>query len=769
MSLSPYTLDDPEVSAAVIPRVMEELTQKGTALFETVHVARDGTRIPVENHTRRFVLSGWEMLLTISRDIRQRKMDEARLHRVNRALKVLSACGRAVVESTEEAELLDRICLHLVEIGGYSLAWIGEIGTEPEKPVRPVIGKGRKGEYLKKIDVSWGDDEKGQGPTGTAIRTGRPVVCKDMSTDPAFAPWREEAIASGFHSSISIPLLTGGNVLACLCIYSDESNSFDREEVGLLTELGDNLAYGIVSIRNRIQRRKAETELQESEERYRVAVEYSHDGFVFAEDERVLFCNRRFLEIFGYEDADEVIGKPITMMIHPDDSEWVLDIYRRWERGEIVPRRYEIKGLRKDGTTVDIEVTSAQTRYQQRDVNVAFLRDVTERKQMEAELFQARKLESIGVLAGGIAHDFNNLLTVILGNLTLLQDEIDADGDGGASGFLREMERAAGRAGELARQLITFSSGGAPVKRTGSIQDILRNTAESVFAGSPVQCEVFAGPDVWDTAFDERQVQQALENILMNALEAMPEGGRVTLRVENIWIYRADMDGRFPLEEGQYIKISVQDRGAGIPDENLSRIFDPYFSTKQRGTQKGMGMGLATAFSIIKKHDGHITVTSRAGEGSTFVIYLPVTDKTVPVLDQPVTSDRTSRGKKILVMDDEEMVRHLLSKMLQRLGYEVVLTAEGNEAVAAYRNAMQSDAPVDLAILDLTIQGGMGGKETIRKLLEIDPQVRAVISSGYSNDPVMADYRSYGFSGVMVKPYRKVELQEILRNMLNGS
>ena len=387
---------------------------------------------------------------------------------------------------------------------------------------------------------------------------------------------------------------------------------------------------------------------------------------------------------------------------------------------------------------------------------IEYCLDITQRKRMEEELLKTQKLESIGVLAGGIAHDLNNLLTAVVGNISLAKVHEDpAD----KNRRLEEAERASMRIKDLTQQLLTFSKGGAPILQTADIAGLLRDSATFALRGSNIRYESSISDDLWTAKIDEGQINQVINNLVINSQQAMPNGGTVKIGAENVTI---GAESGFPLKAGAYIKISVEDRGPGISEEHIQKIFDPFFTTKQAGN----GLGLATSYSIIQKHGGHITVESELGVGSTFHIYLPAfSEKTLVVKERTKAAPIVGEGK-ILVMDDEKHIRDLAAEMLSSLGYGIVTSIDGAEALEIYRDAMESEKPFDAIIIDLTIPGGMGGKETIQRLREMDPEVKAIVSSGYSSDPIMSYFSDYGFSGVIAKPYMIRELSEVLHSVI---
>ncbi|CAD7773650.1 MAG: Sensor histidine kinase RcsC [Candidatus Methanoperedenaceae archaeon GB50] len=410
--------------------------------------------------------------------------------------------------------------------------------------------------------------------------------------------------------------------------------------------------------------------------------------------------------------------------------------------------------ISKDGTRRSIDDSGAPIKDENGKIIgvVLVFRDVSEKRRIEQELMKADKLNSLGILAGGIAHDFNNILTAILGNI-ILAKEFTRPGEKIYERLI-EAEKASLRAKDLAQQLLTFSSGGAPIKKTMFISDLLKESALFALSGSNVQCEFSISNNLWAVEIDEGQINQAINNLIINAIQSMPEGGRIKLTAENVTVSEGEKKGR-------YVKISIVDQGIGIPKEHLPKIFEPYFTTKQ----KGSGLGLAIVYSIIKKHDGYIEVETELGVGTTFKVYLPASLKNVFMRKGLKEKIQTGKGK-ILVMDDEELVRKVIGEMLVFLGYEVEFAKEGIEAIELYKKAKAQGQPFDAIIMDLTIPKGMGGKETINKLLEIDPTVKAIVSSGYSTDPVMTEFTKYGFKGFIIKPFKIKELGEVLYRVI---
>lgn len=500
--------------------------------------------------------------------------------------------------------------------------------------------------------------------------------------------------------------------------------------------------------------------LQKSEEKYRSLFENASDLIqVIKPDGQFLYVNPSWCKTIGYT-KDEALNLKIFDIIHPESADqYVLHFGRTLAEG--TSGTIEPVFQSKEGNKVILN-GSANTKYN-KDGQPSFVhcifKNITEERHLEDELIKMQKLESVGILAGGIAHDFNNLLTSILGNLSLAK-AFSEEPKSKSYKRIEEAEKATLRAKDLTQQLLTFSKGGEPIKATISISELIKDSCQFVLRGSNVKCISNIPDSLSLIEADEGQLSQVVHNLLINAGQAMPDGGVVNIQAKNINIDAVD---GFPLDEGSYVLITVEDQGTGISDKHLSKIFDPYFSTKH----EGHGLGLATAYSIINKHGGFLTADSKLGEGTVFKIYLPASNKTDA--GQVIAQKDIHYGDgSILLMDDEEHVREIGEEVLSHLGYKVLTAEDGIHAIEMYTKAYEEKTPFDIVILDLTVPGGLGGKETLEKLKEIAPSIKAIVTSGYANDPIMSNYKQYGFSGVLSKPYRIEHVSKVLQDVLDS-
>ena len=500
------------------------------------------------------------------------------------------------------------------------------------------------------------------------------------------------------------------------------------------------------------ERRQMIETLRESERRYRILFEKSPLAMVsFDNTGTIIDCNEKFVEMMG-SSRTKLIGFHSAAKSSPKMRQTIA----RALAGETA--YYE------DGY---ISITGGKSSYLRGVFSpvspgrnpsevIAVLEDITERKRDEEERQKIEKLSSLGLLAGGIAHDFNNILTGIMGNVSFVRALLDSDHQGHQP--LEEAIKATKKAGELAQQLLTFARGGEPEKKVVQLSRLLHDAVALSLGGSTVRPAITLHPSLHAVRADQGQLMQVVNNLIINACQAMPKGGVLSIIGQNEHL---KADNPFALAEGKYVRLEFHDQGCGIAGEHLAKIFDPYFSTKAGGT----GLGLAAAYSIVKRHLGRIEVHSQVGLGSSFILHLPAAVEAEPPPAPQRRGSHPGKGGRILVMDDDKMIRDLALAMLGHLGYLVSSCADGQEAITMYQKAVTEDEPYLAVILDLTIPGGMGGKEAAERLLALDPKARLIVSSGYSNDPIMADHHAYGFSGAIAKPYTMEEFQTVLNGL----
>ncbi|HBR93839.1 MAG TPA: hypothetical protein DEA90_06705 [Opitutae bacterium] len=530
----------------------------------------------------------------------------------------------------------------------------------------------------------------------------------------------------------------------------------------------------LVILRDITQRRQAELALQREKERLSVTLDSISDAVIATDpNDRVERLNEEAADLIGISLADAV-GRPLAEVLklkHPKTGKHLADPTDALidpDFGE-VPSKLGIQLERTNGECIHV---TADTRCivnedGERHGCVTILRDLSQQKKTEDELFKAEKLNSISLLAGGIAHDFNNMLSSILGNISMVRMELDDDHK--HSTKLGAVEKAALQAKSLTQQLLTFSKGGAPVLEVTTVSKMVEESAQFILRGSNVKCSVEKDPDLWAVDADKGQISQVVNNLIINADQAMPNGGSINIHLRNLQVRHAEIPA---LPSGQYVCIEVTDNGTGISSENLKKIFDPYFTTKERGN----GLGLASSYSIIHSHKGTITAESSIGNGSTFRVFLPKSPHSLQKkTEAPNTQtkepakEKIHRGKgRILVMDDMEAMMRVAGEILSLLGYQVEYSTNGDEAIAAYKAAKEAGKPFDACVFDLTVPGGMGGEEAASILLEYDPGLVAIASSGYTTSNVMSDYKNSAFKAVVPKPYRIKEMSDTLHHLLNG-
>lgn len=563
-----------------------------------------------------------------------------------------------------------------------------------------------------------------------------------------------------------------------------ENGTFDQtalpvtrnDEIGRLVRGFNAMAKRIQTFTHGLEtevtvRLNAQKALADEKERLAVTLHSIGDAVITTDTEgKVVFINSAAEELTGWTN-EEAQGQAVTAIFALIDEKTEAPIpspiHTVLETGRPITLAGDTALVARNGAIRSIaDSCSPILDWDNNMIGVVIVfRDITHEKRIESELFKIMKLESVGVLAGGIAHDFNNILAAILGNIEVAAFRI-AGKDEGTSVLLADAQKAVMRASYLTKQLLTFSKGGSPVKDSASLPAIIQDSADFVLHGSRVSCEYHFPKDLWKAEVDVGQISQVIQNIIINAKYAMPEGGKIVIVGANI--SDPACEPLLKSDEGSYVRITIQDSGSGIPQHIIDRIFDPYFTTKETGN----GLGLAICHSIIRKHNGHLLVQSEPDQGTTFTIYLPVHSmQTAPAgtmearLPSPAGPVKSAM---VMILDDEKIIREVIRHQLIALGHQAVLVENGTEAVRVYETLQAAGTPVDLAIMDLTIPGGMGGKEAAAILLQKYPNARLIVSSGYSNDPIMANFRAYGFRAALSKPCELARLQAVIEEVLHS-
>ncbi len=490
---------------------------------------------------------------------------------------------------------------------------------------------------------------------------------------------------------------------------------------------------------------------------FRDFVEQSFIGVYIIRGEKILYANAKTAEIFGYSREEMMSTVSVPDLVAAENRSLVTENIRRRLAGEIQSLLYTFKGVKKDGTPITVEVHGAVTSYNGEPAIIGALLDISMRRKMEEELYKAQKLESLAAFAGGVAHQFNNIMTALAGNIILAK--MYAKPGSEVSDILIEAERASLMAGDLTRQLLSFSKGGSPLIKTVSLNSIIAELAGISSSDSGIGYEISLPMNLWPVEADEAQIRQAFVNLVINAREAMPSGGTIRIRAENKEVGSLQLSS---LDPGDYVMVTISDQGTGIAKGHMEKIFDPFFTTKKQSS----GLGLTNTFSIIKSHKGHISVESEEGTGTTFTFYLPAAPDKIP---EESVERKFFLNKRILVMDDEDLVRNVIDRMLTQCGCTASFARDGEEMIRLYKEALENGTPFDAVLIDLIIAGGMGGREAVRQLLEMDPHAKAIVSSGYSDDSTMSAFKTFGFSGALAKPYSISELGKVLNDVIFGN
>lgn len=579
----------------------------------------------------------------------------------------------------------------------------------------------------------------GEGLSGHAASEGKTVLVNVGEKDPYSVHVEgTDQSEDDRESVLSAPMYDSGSVIGVITVskFDEPFTRFDVETLEIFTRFAEL----------EIKRSEVLKRLNESENKYRTLVEESHDGILLLKNGIIEFANDSTVLITGYPES-ELIGRKLEDIIVGHE------ICKESEDMGAMSCEREI--IRRDGQRIFANLSFRQIFVRDSTMQLVNIRDLTEFYQLQNEKIKNEKLQSLGILAGGIAHDFNNLLTVLLGSLSLMRYKAEGED---VREIIDRAEYAGQKAKHLTQQLLTFSKGGKPLKTVFDINQVIEEAAQFVVKGTKIilHTDMLATHHVFA---DPNQISQVIHNIVINAIQAMPSGGDLTVESEDI-VIENDTD---ELQRGEYVLIRIRDTGKGIEPEHLGSIFDPYFSTKESGN----GLGLAIVYSIVSNHNGHIYVNSEMGNGTEFSIYIPASSENKQYNCERGEMQDTKRSINVLVMDDERYVREVMEAMLVEMGHSVCISESGDEALDMIKAMHEEERCIDVAVLDLTVPGGKGGKEIIREIKETYPDIKVIVSSGYSTDPIMSEYSKYGFDGVIPKPYEFETVKEILNKLID--
>ena len=676
-----------------------------------------------------------------------------RLKDINRSQIVLIKCIQLVMHAKDENDLLHGLCKTLVKVGGYKMAWIGYALDDEEKTVKKMAQFGFSDHYVENANIVWADNERGQGPVGKSIRTKKIAVCRDLKSNPDFLAWKEAAIARGYASLIALPLIASNHCFGSLAIYSTRTDVFDDQEINLLLELSENLAFGVKNL-------TTQTQLIQSEEKFRSLFENSNDGIILHDLKgRIIDTNEKIENILGYE-PNELMGKFIQAL-HPE-SEKEISIQAFEKTMEIGFSTFETQFKSKGGTPVYVSINSKIYDENAKLVQ-GIIRDISESKKLQEQLNQAQKMESIGKLAGGIAHEFNNILSIIIGNNELVMEDLPKESVTRESA--EEIQIAGMRARDVVKQLLTFSRQDNAAKRILDLKSVVYDSMKMIRSSIPTNIKIQQNlsDDTYPVFGNDTQINQLIINLSSNAVDAMStKDGLLTVELLNETVEVNQKNYLTKLKPGRYVKFMFSDNGSGMDKETLDRIFEPYYTTKDIG--KGSGIGLAVAHGIVQRHGGSIMGESYPGSGTKFTMFFPAYDGTLKQeIDKKIL---LPTGKEcILYVDDEPSIAKLGKRHLESLGYRVESTTDPLEALEMVKIGIDR---FDLVISDMAMPK-MTGDQLIKEILRLCPKMPTIICTGYSAKFSQKDAKEIGINSFAMKPLNKTQLAKIVRKTLDDT
>lgn len=752
LSLDIRALRPPETRGQQ-PERWVALREKKSLIYELEMMRRDGVHLPAEVSTRLIEVEGRELAQSIIRDIGERKQAEAQIRRLNRLYLVLSRCGEAVIDAQSEQNLFERVCqvateqgglksalVHMTDSGGHSTREVAHAGEEAGDLDRALAGGLGGGEGI--------------------------ANCNDVVDEAQAAPWKEQATQQGLRSWISLPLKRGGQKVGRLSLFSGESFFFNAEETALAQEIANSVSFALDAQERERLRRQAEANLSANRERLELVLDSTDEGYWDLDlVTGTSHQNARFSTMLGYESGTlESDFGTWESMVHPDDIPALRAAREAFERQDAFSVEVRVrcrpggyiwclcrgKVVARDGSGNPTRLVGTNT-------------DITERKKLEEQFLQSQKLESVGRLAGGVAHDFNNLLTVINGYSALILARMNR------ADALRPMVEHIRGAGEsaagLTRQLLMFSRKELfepkPLHLNATVDEARKMLGRLVGEDVEVITRLWASPD--NVLADRNQIHQCIMNLVVNARDAMPGGGQLTIETINAMLQPADLLPETDTRSGPYVVLSVSDTGTGMDEQTRSRIFEPFFTTKETG--KGTGLGLATVYGIVRQSGGFIRVESELNQGTSFRLYFPQTEAGEEREAPRNASLETGASETVLVVEDQKSLRAFLMELLTEQGYRVLQAGSGPEAIAA---AQRHQGPIDLLLTDM-VMPGMNGQDLARKLREMKPSIKVLFMSGYAGHAIGSTGAQEPPALLIQKPFTGDALMEKLREVLTAS
>jgi len=693
-------------------------------------------------------------------DIHDLKVAQLEIARANRALRMLSSCNEVLIHTLDETELLRRICDVAVSLGGYRLAWVGYARNDAARSVEPLAHSGSEESYLAQARITWReDDPAGRGPAGRAIRSGELVICSDLERDDSFGPWREAARIHGFRGVICLPLHERKRPFGVLVLYTPEPVETNPQELALLRELADDLSFGILTLRSEQERKRADAKMREQA----ALLDRSHEAIVVKDLEgRIIYWNKGAEQVFGWSNP-EAVGQISAQLLQGDpeqlrtareqllaSGQWEGELQKHHKSGNplTILARWT---LVRDDAGAPKSILSIGT-------------DVTERKKLELQFLRAQRLESIGTLAGGIAHDLNNLLAPIMMGVSLLR-RYEARPE--SRQIIDTIERSAERGTKLVKQVLSFARGVEGLRislQIGHVMREIQGIIENTFPKNiELRCRV--PKELKLVAGDPTQLHQVLLNLCVNARDAMPDGGVLSISAEEVAIDPQYAAMNRSVKPGDYVVVTVTDSGCGIPRDVLDRIFEPFFTTKEQG--RGTGLGLSTVMGIVRSHGGFVNVYSEPGRGSTFKVYLralvegPADPHALPASGEDQLP--RGRGETVLVVDDEASILGITQHTLESFGYRVLTAEDGARAIALYA---QRKAEIALVLTDMMMPV-MDGPTLVHALRSIHPEVKIIGASGLGSNFSGTRMAQLGVDDFLEKPFSADALLRVLRQVLD--